>query len=143
MSNTGGEYIESGNKLSDAATSTNYQKLNEAELVEVIPVATYVPDYVKVSAPSHLPEGYQFTVIANNLRLIVAVVRDNCSRSWVAMKYKPLTIPSFSFAFFQRKAGRRCQKGPIVQCQSDPRRYKLLAWARKRRRYNPGWRMAR
>jgi hypothetical protein len=78
MSKTGGEFAESGNKANDAATTSGtYHKLNEAELVEGIPIATYVPDYVKVSAPSNLPEGYQFTVLANNLRLIVAVVRKS------------------------------------------------------------------
>jgi hypothetical protein len=73
MSNAG-EFTESCNKLYGAATSTNYSKLSEAELVEGIPIATYIPDFVKVSAPSDLPEGYQFTVLANNVRLIVAVV---------------------------------------------------------------------
>lgn len=74
MSNTGGQFTSLDDKPNDAASSTNYSKLSEAELVEGIPIATYIPDFVKVSAPSDLPEGYQFTVLANNLRLIVAVV---------------------------------------------------------------------
>jgi hypothetical protein len=68
MSNTGGEVTE-GSKLNDSATFTNYSNLNESE-------AILVPDLVKVNAPSNLPEGYQFTVLANNLRLRVAVVRN-------------------------------------------------------------------
>ena len=76
MSKTGEEFTE-GNKLNDSATFTNYSKLNEAELVEGIPIATYIPDFVKVVAPSNLPEGYQFTVLANSVRLIVAVVSNN------------------------------------------------------------------
>jgi hypothetical protein len=67
MSNThGGDHDEK-----EIPSNNNYTPLKDG-----IPVATYIPEAVRVQAPSDLPEGYQFTVLANNLRLMVAVVRQ-------------------------------------------------------------------
>jgi hypothetical protein len=64
-------------------TTTNYTKLNESDaesalpqLVAGVPVKTGIPNQVKVNSPSDLPEGYQFTVIANHRALIVSVVSN-------------------------------------------------------------------
>jgi hypothetical protein len=65
------------------STKSNYTKLNESDaesalpqLVAGVPVKTGIPNQVKVISPSNLPEGYQFTVVANNLALIVTVVSN-------------------------------------------------------------------
>jgi hypothetical protein len=65
------------------STTSNYTKLYESEsestlpqLVAGVPVKTGIPNQVKVMSPSDLPEGYQFTVIANNRALIVSVVSN-------------------------------------------------------------------
>jgi hypothetical protein len=64
-------------------TTSNYTKMHESEtestlpqLVSGIPVKTGIPNQVKVNSPSDLPEGYQFTVIANHRALIVSVVSN-------------------------------------------------------------------
>lgn len=66
----GDDSTEGGFKPNDSS----YSKMSEAELIEGIIIGTCIPDCVRVSAPSNLPEGYQFTVIVDNLHLIVAVV---------------------------------------------------------------------
>jgi hypothetical protein len=64
-------------------TKSNYTKLHESEtestlpqLVAGVPVKTGIPNQVKVISPSDLPEGYQFTVVANHRALIVSVVSN-------------------------------------------------------------------
>jgi hypothetical protein len=64
-------------------TTSNYTTLHESEtestlpqLVAGIPVKTGIPNQVKVVSPADLPEGYQFTVIANHRALIVSVVSN-------------------------------------------------------------------
>jgi hypothetical protein len=95
MLNAGGEFTKSGSKRNDAATSANYSKMSEA-VVEGIPIATFIPNFVKVSVPSDLPEGYQFTVLANNVRLIVAVVSTfEAKFLWLVSLLVVLTILSW------------------------------------------------
>jgi hypothetical protein len=63
------------------STKSNYTTLHESEtestlpqLVEGIPAYSGIPNQVKVVSPSDLPEGYQFSVVANHRALIVSVV---------------------------------------------------------------------
>jgi hypothetical protein len=65
------------------STKSNYTKLNESDaesalpqLVVGVPVKTGIPNQVKVISPSDLPEGYQFSVVANHRALIVSVVSN-------------------------------------------------------------------